>query len=273
MRDEEVGGRGQRLRPRPQHVPVTLQLHVLEIQRLVAQPGGRPRVGDRRERPRLERRAAQRTIVRQIALRRRDVRRQIGDVLQVLHRGAALLELMLLREETPAPTAAVSSRSSPAWADSRGSGRPAGHRASPWRPAPRASGPARSLAASAPPATATGRRPASPAAPAWARSLSRQPNRQAGRTTVCRGRPSEGAVYPAAVTDVSRLSWDRLPTCPTADSGRCREPFQPAAASARAVTGRLEGRPSSSELRTAAAAGRSDASSANNPTATITPNM
>ena len=55
MREEEVGARGKRLQPRPAHVPVTLQLHVLEIERLVAQRRGRPGVGGRRERPRLER--------------------------------------------------------------------------------------------------------------------------------------------------------------------------------------------------------------------------
>ncbi len=53
-RAEEVGGRGERLHPRAGHVPVALQLHVLEVQRLMAQLRGRPGEGDRRERSRLE---------------------------------------------------------------------------------------------------------------------------------------------------------------------------------------------------------------------------
>ena len=44
---EESGVRDDRLQPRPQHVPVTLQMLVFEVQRLVAQGRSRPRIGER----------------------------------------------------------------------------------------------------------------------------------------------------------------------------------------------------------------------------------
>ena len=52
MVKKKLAHRGQRLHQRPAHVPVALQLHVLEVERLVAQPGRGPGEGDRRERAR-----------------------------------------------------------------------------------------------------------------------------------------------------------------------------------------------------------------------------
>ena len=88
-----MGPGGKRLHPRSGHVPITLQLHILEIERFVAQARGRPRVSDRRKPALIEDFVAQGTIVRQVAFRRHDVRRQFLDVLDVLWRRAHFKEV------------------------------------------------------------------------------------------------------------------------------------------------------------------------------------
>ena len=92
-----MGRRGERLDPRAGHVAIAFQLHVLEIERLVAQGRGRPCVGDRGKRARLECFVAQGTIARQVAARRRDVGADLADALQVLRRGTRREKIVPLR--------------------------------------------------------------------------------------------------------------------------------------------------------------------------------